>query len=84
MKLEEIQEANTKGKPIRYTFSVNRQEAILILSLLNKARIYIPKNDMTFMIQSRINTMLKTFAFAFRMENKYGIDFEPIPKNSEG
>lgn len=77
MKFEKSEESNTHGRETRYVFSVNTDEAQLMLSLLIKARKYIPECETSVMLLSRMSNMIKCFEFGFYAEDKFGKDFVP-------
>jgi len=80
MKLEKITETNGHPKKARYVMSVNKDECKLMISLLIKAKLYIPKCEYSDMIYDRICGMISCFKFGLRADEKFGDKFQPEEK----
>ncbi len=73
MRFQKIEESG--ANQTRYVFSITLDEAKLILGLLNKSRKYIPKCEMTEMLNSRISEMIKSIVFGLYAGDKFGKKF---------
>lgn len=80
MKFIEKLRTNQHGNKIVYDFAIGRQEAQILLGLINKALMYGPQLKLTQSVESRLRNMGKTIYRAIpRMpKGKDNEEFETI------